>query len=99
MQTVSTDVCNERHKALEQYLNPLKANISKLDPQIKDIQEAIIVLTTIQARHDENLEDHETRIRGIEAVPGKRWDNIVSQIIQLIAAASLGSFLAQLFNS
>lgn len=92
---VSKDACNERHKALENYLSNDKAKLEKHDKEIKTVQEAIVVLTALQKRHDDDIRDHETRLRGIEARPGKRWDSVTAQVIQLIVAASAGGVISR----
>lgn len=97
MENVSKDACNERHKALENYLGNDKAKLEKHDGEIKTVQEAIVVLTALQKRHDDDIRDHETRIRGIESKPAKRWDSVTGQIIQLLVAAAAGGAIAQLF--
>jgi hypothetical protein len=94
--TVSQAVCDERHKALENYLSNDKKMLQEHDLEIKDFKEAMVVLTAIQARHEKGLDDHEGRIRGIESKPGKRWDSIVNQIIQLILAAGIGGFIGKM---
>lgn len=97
MENVSKDACNERHKALEHYLGNDKAKLEKHDGEIKTVQEAIVVLTALQARHDDDIRDHETRIRGIESKPGKRWDSVTAEITKLIVAAAVGGGLVRLF--
>ncbi|ADY54728.1 hypothetical protein Sgly_0362 [Syntrophobotulus glycolicus DSM 8271] len=95
--SVSQAVCEERHKALDNYLSNDKTKLLKHDAEIKDVQEAIVVLTEIQRRHNAEIDDHEDRLRGIEAKPGKRWESIVGQIIQLIIAAAIGGMIGKLF--
>ena len=94
---VTRDLCDERHKALEQYLSNDKAKLLKHDTEIKNVQDAILVLTEIQRRHESEIDDHEDRLRGIEAKPGKRWDSVTAQIIQLIVAAAAGGFIGNMF--
>lgn len=94
---VTRDLCDERHKAVDQYLGNDKAKILKHDTEIKDVQEAIVVLTEIQRRHETEIYDHEDRLRGIEAKPAKRWENVVGQIIQLIVAVAAGAGLSRLW--
>ncbi len=95
MENVSKDACNERHKALDNYLKNDKEKLEKHEGEIKTVQEAIVVLTAIQARHDDGLEDHEERIRDIEGRPGKRWDGLTTQIISLLVAALIGGLLGR----
>lgn len=90
-------VCNEKHKALENYLSNDKAALAKQAGEIKDVQEAIVVLTEIQRRHETEIDDHEGRLRGIEAKPAKRWEGVVGQIVQLIIAAAAGGAIAKFF--
>jgi hypothetical protein len=97
LENVSKDACNERHKALENYLGNDKAKLEKHDGEIKTVQEAIVVLTALQKRHDDDIRDHETRIRGIESKPGKRWDSVTAEIIKLAVAATAGGAIAHLF--
>lgn len=96
-ETVSKAVCEERHKALDNYLSNDKSGLAKHDGEIKDIKEAIVVLTALQARHDDDIRDHEKRIRGIEGKPAKRWDSITAQIIQLAVAAAAGGVIGKMF--
>lgn len=97
MENVSKGVCDERHKALEHYLGNDKEKLKQHDREIKTVQEAILVLTNLQARHDDDIRDHEVRIRGIESKPGKRWDSVTAEITKLIVAAAVGGGLVQLF--
>ena len=41
-------------------------------------------------------DDHEMRIRALEGTNGKRWELLIAQIIQVIAAAVIGWMLAGL---
>lgn len=95
--TVSMEVCEERHKALEKYLNNERSQVEKHDTEIKDIQEAIIRLTALMEKHDQDIEDHEERIRNIEGRPGKRWDSLISQLISIFTAAAAGGIIGHSF--
>ena len=44
----------------------------------------------------EKSEDHEIRLRAVEAKSGKRWDNLVGQIITLLVAAVFGALAGKL---
>ncbi|TCX51916.1 MULTISPECIES: hypothetical protein [unclassified Dehalobacter] len=93
---VSKDACNERHKALENYLSNDKTAIARHDGDIKDVQEAIVRLTTLMEKYGEKSGDHEDRIRTIESKPAKRWESVVGQIIQLLVAAGIGGVIGKL---
>lgn len=93
----SVAVCEERHKALGEYLGNDKAKLLKYDTEIKNVQEAIVVLTAIQARHETEIDDHEGRLRGIESKPAKHWENIVGQVIQLVIAAIAGAGISKVW--
>lgn len=95
---VQKEVCEERHKALENYLSNDKTKLIKHDGEMKTVQEALIVLTEIQAQQREEIKDHEGRLRGIEAKPAKRWDSITAQIIQLNVAAATGGFIGKMLG-
>lgn len=95
--SVSQDVCAERHKALENYLSNDKNKLEQHDLEIRDFKEAMVVLTALNARHERGLDDHECRIRGIEAKPAKQWESIVSQVITIVVAAMGGGAIVRLF--
>ncbi len=92
------DVCEERHIAIENYLSNDKNRLQLHDGQIKNLEEAIVVLTEIQRRHENKVDDHEDRLRGIEAKPAKRWETVIGQIIQLLVAVAAGAGLAKLWQ-
>ena len=94
---VSQELCDERHKALETYLESYKDNVQKHEGEIRDIQEAIIRLTTLLERYDGEIRDHEIRIRSIEAKPGKLWDNFMIRVVSILSAAALGGFFGNTF--
>ncbi|UWG96385.1 hypothetical protein LPY66_16010 [Dehalobacter sp. DCM] len=94
--SVSKDFCDERHKALAEYVGNDKTRLEKHDCEIKDVQEAIVRLTALLEKHTETDEDHEMRIRSIEAMPAKRWDSAITQIITLLIAAGFGAAIANL---
>lgn len=96
MENVSQEVCQERHEAIRQYLGNDKETLKVHNGEIKTVQEAIVVLTAIQARHDDDIRDHEGRLRVIEAKPGKRWDSVTAQILQIVVAAIAGGFISQI---
>ena len=95
---VSQELCDERHKALEVYFERYKDTAKKHEGEIRDIQEAIIRLTTLLERYDSEIEDHEIRIRSIEAKPGKLWDNFLIRVVSILSAAALGGFFGNNFN-
>ncbi len=95
--SVTRDLCDERHKALDNYLSNDKSRLKQHDSQIKSLEEAIVVLTEIQRRHEAQAADHEHRLRGIEAKPAKRWEAVVGQIIQLLIAVAAGAGLSRLW--
>ena len=94
---VSQELCDERHRALEGYLGRYEENVYKNQSEIKDIQEAIIRLTTLLERYNSEIEDHEIRIRGIEAKPGKIWDNFMIRVVSILSAAAIGGFFGNSF--
>jgi hypothetical protein len=94
---VSQELCNERHKSLDNCLNLEKAKVASHDEMIKNVQEAIVVLTAIQARHDNEIEDHEGRLRGIESISGKRWNTAVTRIIEVSIVVTIGCLMGKIF--
>lgn len=94
---VSQEVCDERHRGVETYLDHNKNSLEKQDGEIRDIQEAIVRLTFLIERHDREIDDHELRIRNMEAKPGKRWDNLMIQVGSLLTAAVVGGFIGSAF--
>lgn len=94
---VSQEVCEEKHRLLEIFINNNKAKLTRMDSELRDIQEALVRLTILMERHDLENQDHENRLRSMEAKPGKRWDNLMVQITSLLAAAAVGGFLGSAF--
>lgn len=39
------------------------------------------------------MEDHESRLRALEAKPARRWDSLVANVISILVAAAVGYFL------
>lgn len=97
MKWMTQEVCDERHKALEIYLDDNKSTVMKHSAEIRDIQEAIVRLTILIERHDREIDDHEERIRSIEAKPGKKWDSMMIQIASILTAAAAGGFIGNTF--
>lgn len=94
---VSQEVFDERRRAVETYLDYNKNTLEKHDGEIKDIHEAIVRLTILIEKHDSEIEDHELRIRNIEAKPGKKWDSLMMQVGSLLTAAVAGGFIGNNF--
>lgn len=98
MSDYQNQLCEERHKSLNNSLKDNKNRLDKHETEIKDVKEAIIVLTQLQTRHDDEIRDHENRIRTIESKPAKRWDGAVQQIITILLAGSMGGVVVRLFG-
>ncbi|UWG96131.1 hypothetical protein LPY66_14610 [Dehalobacter sp. DCM] len=94
---VLQELCDERHKALENYLSNERGKTDRCELEIKDVQEAIIRLTSLMEKHDSEITDHEERIRQIEGKPAKRWESLIAQLITLLTAAIAGGFIGQAF--
>lgn len=97
MQNYSYELCEERHKSLNNSFSDNKDKLEKHEDEIKDVKQAIVVLTQLQARHDDEIRDHETRIRTIEQKPAKRWDATIQQIITIFVAGAFGGVVTKLF--
>lgn len=57
------------------------------------------MLTRIETKLDVaigRVEDHEIRLRSLESRSGKRWENLVSELLRLTLAAGTGFLLAQI---
>lgn len=56
------------------------------------------VLTRIEQKLDTaltDINDHEKRLRCLEGKPAKRWDTIVTLIIELLVAGFVGYLIAK----
>ena len=82
---------NERLVKLEVQVQNLENDVSN----IKDLTSAVKenVLETKHMREDINKMDN--RVKSIEEKPGKRFDNIIGQVISIIVAGVVGFFLAK----
>lgn len=94
----SLELCEERHKSINGCLSDQKDKLEKYETDIKDVQQAIVVLTQLQTRHDDEIRDHESRIRTMEQKPVKRYDNAIQQIITIFIAGALGGIISRLFS-
>ena len=79
-----------------------KSNSHRLD-KVEASTEAITRLATsmeVMANKQEQVADTVDRLDGkataLEGKPGKRWDNLVEQLIWAVVAAVTGFFLAQI---
>ena len=57
------------------------------------------MLTRIETKLDVaigRLDDHEIRLRALEGRGGKRWENLVNDLIKAVSGAALGYWLGRL---
>ena len=73
-------------------LEKLEETVSK----IEDLTIAIEKMTVSIGTMTTELKSQGERLEAIEAKPGKRWENIVSDVIKLVVAAAVGFTLARL---
>ncbi len=63
------------------------------------VQEILLKLERIEQKLTTalaDIDDHESRIRFLEAKGGKRWEALVGQLITLVVAAAAGWLLGQI---
>lgn len=70
----------------------LEDSMKKLEGLTVAIEKMSVSISTMATE----IKKQGERLEAIEAKPGKRWENIVSDVIKLVVAAAVGFTLARL---
>ena len=80
----------------------LKSNTHRLDNMEKrqaDLDELVTTVKVLAVREEvveKTVKKIESNVESLTSKPGKKWDNLVNQIITIIVAALAGFILAKL---
>lgn len=80
----------------------LKSNTRRLDNMEKrqaDLDELVTTVKVLAVREEvveKTVKKIESNVESLTSKPGKKWDNLVNQIITIIVAALAGFILAKL---
>ncbi len=92
----------EHERRLTEVESRSKSNTKRLDDVEKrqdDLGELISTVKVLAVR-EENVENDvkeiKSEVKSLTSKPGKRWDNLVTQVIGIIVAAVVGFLLAKI---
>lgn len=91
----------EHERRLAEVESRSKSNskrIDKLEEQTEAINRLATSMAVMAEKQDETtniVTDLNDKVTALEEKPAKRWDNLVSQIISVLAAAVIGFVLAK----
>lgn len=76
-----------------------QARIEKIEAEQKELKALTTAVNSVAIKQDsmyKDVSELKGDVKQIKEKPGKRWDNIVSQIITLVTAAVVGWILLQI---
>lgn len=82
----------ERSKSNTHRLDEMEKRQDNLD----DLVSTVKVLADREQRVENDVKEIKSEVKNINSKPGKRWDNLVTQLIGLAVAAIAGYILALL---
>lgn len=89
------DKCDE-HTAHEQHLKRLDTRVGELEEDGKELSRFTARLTVLIDKYDEALDDHDTRLAALEAVPAKRWETAVNYALTAVLGLVVGGIMAHM---
>jgi hypothetical protein len=90
MENQSVEVCKEKHRKIEADTIRIENNLDNCKEDVYDLKEIMAVMASTQERITKIVDD-------MQAKPGRRWEAVVSQVITIVIAASLGGLISRLF--
>ena len=82
----------ERSKSNTHRLEELERRQDNLD----DLVSTVKVLADREERVESDVKEIKTEVKNITSKSGKRWDNLINQIITIVVAAIAGFILAKI---
>lgn len=70
-------------------------NDASMEVRMRNVEDTLARIEGKLDRALTDISDHEVRLRSLESKGGKRWENLVGQIIGLAAAGFIGWLLGQ----
>lgn len=92
----------EHERRLTETEERSKSNTKRLNEMERrqDDQEKLISTVAVLAEREQNVEKNveeiKADVKSLTSKPGKRWDNLVNQIIAVVIAAVAGFILAKI---
>lgn len=84
--------CEERSKSNKHRLD----EVEKRQEDLTDLVTSVKVLATREERLETDVKEIKEDVKTLTDKPAKRWDNLVNQIIYVLAAAIIGFVLAKI---
>lgn len=84
--------CEERSKSNTHRLD----EVEKRQEDLTDLVVSVKVLATREERLETDVKEIKKDVKTLTDKPAKRWDNLVNQIIYVLAAAIIGFVLAKI---
>lgn len=84
--------CEERSKSNTHRLD----EVEKKQDDLTDLIASVKVLATREERLETDVKEIKVDVKNLADKPAKRWDNLVNQIIYILAAAVIGFVLAKI---
>ena len=82
----------ERSKSNSHRLDEVEKRQDNLDELVSTVK----VLAVQEKQLEKDVKEIKTDVKSLTSIPGKKWDNLVNQIITIIVAALAGFVLAQI---
>ena len=70
--------------------------VEKKQDDLTQLVTTVQVLATREEQVEKDLKEMKTDVKTLVGKPGKKWENLVSQIITLLVAAVIGFVLAKI---
>ena len=71
-------------------------NMEKRQDALEELTSTVKVLAVREEAVESDVKEIKNDVKGLASKPGKRWDNLVTQVIGIIVAAVVGFLLAKI---
>lgn len=82
----------ERSKSNQHRLDTME----KRQDALEELTSTVKVLAVREEAVESDVKEIKNDVKGLASKPGKRWDNLVTQVIGIIVAAIVGFLLAKI---
>ncbi len=71
-------------------------NMEKRQDALEELTSTVKVLAVREEAVESDVKEIKNDVKGLASKPGKRWDNLVTQVIGILVAAIVGFLLAKI---
>lgn len=90
--TMTAVLCQERMHNHDERFSRDKERLDNHENRIKTTEEAVILLTSLQAKTTEEAKEAADRLRRLERRPGALWDRVIGAAISALVAGVIAYF-------